>query len=66
MAAPNHNAAGESLSGQRVNYNAAPRDMILVNGQRLFVENTWANGLEASNGQTFSYTQLAQVGATFA
>jgi hypothetical protein len=71
---PNHNACGQDLAGQEVNYNATSGDVIVIGGYNYNVVDTYPNGVhtrrpgmsEDSPVDTFTYRELIKRGAFFA
>jgi hypothetical protein len=67
---PNHDAAGNDLTGQEVNYNANSGDSIVIGGLTYKVRDSFPWGIHAQRGRRgalpFTYKELLRRGAFFA
>jgi hypothetical protein len=66
---PNHDAAGNDLTGQPVNYNLNTTDRIVIGGYVYTVVDTYPAGVRVARGLTsevIAYRELIRRGAFFA
>lgn len=66
---PNHDAQGNNMAGQEVNYNATTGDAVVIGGYTWKVVASYNHGIMAKRGRTerqFTYRELLREGAFFA